>query len=175
VPKKHLSEEERKAYNVAKSQRWSANNREKINARRRAYGATEIGKTAKRKDDAAFVASGGRAKVEAKRANAPVSAARKVGRQKWAANNKAYFTAQRSYRRSLDRALTPFEFWVLQEAVELCRLREVVVGGKWHVDHIVPVSKGGNSRPDNIQIVPAIWNRRKSNVHTERFFGAKKE
>jgi len=94
--------------------------------------------------------------------------------QKWAENNVAYFTAQRLKRRGLEKVLTPFEFWVLQEAVDLCRLREVVVGGKWQVDHVIPVSKGGHSRPDNIQVVPAIWNRRKSNVHTERFFGARK-
>lgn len=175
MPKAHTTEEERRAYNVETSLRWAKNNRDKINARRRAYNATDIGKAAKRRDDAAFIASGGRAKVDAKRALLPLSEARKACRQKWADNNKAYFVAQRSYRRGLDKALTPFEFWVLQEAIELCRLREVVVGGKWHVDHIVPVSKGGHSRPDNIQVVPAIWNRRKSNVHTERFFGAKEE
>ena len=174
MPKAYTTDEERRAYNVEKSRRWAKNNRDKINANRRAYNATDIGKAAKRKDDAAFVLSGGRAKSEAKRAAAPISAARKAGRQKWAENNVAYFTAQRSKRRGLEKVLTPFEFWVLQEAVELCRLREAVVGGKWQVDHVIPVSRGGHSRPDNIQVVPAIWNRRKSNVHTERFFGARK-
>jgi hypothetical protein len=59
---------------------------------------------------------------------------------------------------------------VLQEAVLLARLREQIVGGHWHVDHIIPVSKGGTSQPGNIQVVPAHWNRKKSNKHAERFF-----
>ena len=139
---------------------------------RRRYEASDKGKDAKRRHEAAYVASGGRAKQEANRALKPLSDARRAARIKWAKNNQAYFTAMRSYRRTLEKALSPFEFWVLQEAVELARARERVVGGLWHVDHIIPVSKGGNSRPDNLQVVPATWNRRKSNVHAERFFGA---
>jgi hypothetical protein len=141
-------------------------------AARRLYEASEKGKEAKRRHEAAYKVSGGRATTEARRKNAPLSEARRAARIKWAKNNQAYFTAMRSYRRTLEKALDPFEFWVLQEAVSLARLRETVVGGRWHVDHIVPVSKGGNSRPDNLQVVPATWNRRKSNRHAERFFGA---
>ena len=141
-------------------------------AARKRYEASEKGRQAKQRHDATYKASGGRAAAEARRKNTPLSAARKEARVKWAKNNQSYFTAMRAYRRTLEKALDPFEFWVLQEAVALARLREQMVGGKWHVDHIVPVSKGGNSRPDNIQVVPATWNRRKSNVTVERFFNA---
>ena len=141
-------------------------------AARRLYEASENGKEAKRRHEAAYKASGGRTTAEARRKNVPLSEARRAARTKWAKNNQTYFTAMRSYRRTLEKALDPFEFWVLQEAVSLARLRETVVGGRWHVDHIVPVSKGGNSRPDNLQVVPATWNRRKSNRHAERFLGA---
>jgi len=139
---------------------------------RRKYEASEKGKAAKRRHEAAYVASGGRAKTEERRSMKPLSEARKAARRKWAENNKVYFTAMRSYRRSLEKNLTPDDFWVLQEAVNLAKLRELIVGGKWHVDHIIPVSKGGDSQPNNLQVVPALWNRQKSNVHTERFFGA---
>jgi len=172
VPKVFATDEERKVYNAEKTRRWSANNKDKVRESKRTYYATDAGKAQKRKEDAAYVASGGRAKQEAKRAAQPLSDARRASRIKWAKNNPGYFTAMKSYRRTLEKTLDPFEFWVLQEAVALARLREVVVGGKWHVDHIVPVSKGGDSRPDNIQVVPAIWNRRKSNRHAERFLGA---
>ena len=141
-------------------------------AARRLYEASEKGKAAKQRHEAAYKASGGRAAAEARRKNTPLSDARKAARVKWARNNQAYFTASRAYRRTLEKALNPFEFWVLQEAVSLARLRETVVGGRWHVDHIVPVSKGGDSRPDNLQVVPATWNRRKSNRNVERFFNA---
>ena len=172
MPKVFDTDEQRKAYNAEKSRRWRENNPDRARASKQRYYATERGKAQKRKEDAAFVASGGRAKCEARRAAKPVSVARKAARQKWAGANQPYFTAMRSYRRTLEKALSPFEFWVLQEAVALARLREQVVGGHWHVDHIWPVSKGGDSRPDNLRVVPATWNRRKSNVHAERFFGA---
>jgi hypothetical protein len=172
VPKVFATIEEKRVYEAAKSRRWREKNKEQLRESKRRYYATEHGKAQKRKEDAAFAASGGRAVVEARRAAKPVSDARKAARAKWAANNQEYFTAMRSYRRTLEKVLDPFEFWVLQEAVSLARLRERLVGGQWHVDHIVPVSKGGDSRPDNLQVVPATWNRRKSNVHAERFFGA---
>ncbi len=172
MPKVFASDEERREYNAAKARRWYANNKDKALETKRRYYATDAGKAQKRKEDAAYILSGGRAQQEAKRSEKPLSAARRASRVKWAENNRAYFTAMRAYRRTLEKVLSPFEFWVLQEAVTLARLRETVVGGEWHVDHIVPVSKGGDSRPDNIQVVPATWNRRKSNRHAERFLGA---
>ena len=172
MPKVFATVEEKRAYEAAKSRRWREKNKEQLRESKRRYYATEQGKAQKRKEDAAFIASGGRAKAEARRAAKPISEARKTVRARWAARNPEYATAARSRRRTLEKKLDPFEFWFLQEAVSLARLRERLVGGKWHVDHIVPVSKGGDSRPDNLQVVPATWNRRKSNVHAERFFGA---
>ena len=172
MPKVFTSDEERRAYNAEKSRRWRERNPVRASEVKAQYYASDKGRMQKRKEDAAFVLSGGRARCEAKRASQPVSEARKAARMRWAQANKIYFTAMRAYRRTLQKALDPCEFWVLQEAVGLARLREAVVGGKWHVDHIIPVSKGGDSRPNNIQVVPATWNRRKSNVTAERFIGA---
>ena len=39
----------------------------------------------------------------------------------------------------------------------------------FHVDHIVPISKGGLHHPMNLQVVPAVWNVRKNNRNTERW------
>lgn len=116
--------------------------------------------------------SGKRALVEAVRAKKPVSAARKNAKSRWAKNNTAYTHAQTLKRRAEVRALPIFDFWVLQEAVLLARQREQLLGTKWHVDHIVPIAKGGTSEHHNIQVVPAVWNRRKSDKHAKRFFGA---
>ena len=69
-------------------------------------------------------------------------------------------------------ALSVDEKWLLQEAYLLAKLREKVCGGKWEVDHIVPLSKGGLHSPHNVQVVPAYWNRSKHASHSKRFFGA---
>ena len=172
MPEKFSTDEERRAYNVEKTRRWQQRNPEKVREMKRRYYASEQGKAQKKRDDAAYIASGGRAATEARRAARPVSEARKEARRRWAKNNTAYLTAAQAKRRSLNGCLDAFSFWVLQEAVHLCRVRERVVGGVWHVDHVKPVSKGGDSHYTNLQVVPALWNRRKSNVHAERFFGA---
>lgn len=152
---------------------WRKANPEKVKEIKRRYYQSEKGKQAKKKEEAAYRESGGRALAEKRRAEKPLSPARKAARVKWANANKDYFTASRSLRRSLERNLTELDRFVLLEAVSLARLREQVVGGKWHVDHVVPVSKGGLCVANNLQVVPAIWNRRKSNIHTDRFFGNK--
>jgi len=146
------------------------NNPEAVREAKRKYYSSEKGKAQKRKEDAAYVTSGGRAKAESRRSNLPVSEARKAARARWSKANSSYWAATRSRRRALEKSLSLDDFWILQEAVLLARLREKMVGGQWHVDHIIPVSKGGTSLPDNLQVVPADWNRKKSNKHSERFF-----
>lgn len=128
-------------------------------AAKRKYYSSEKGKAQKRKEDAAYVASGKRAVTEARREAKPLSEARKQARLRY-----------QLMRRSGERVLDAFNTWVLGEAVELAKLRESLCGGKWHVDHIIPVSKGGQCTYDNLQVVPAFWNRSKSNKHTGRFF-----
>lgn len=128
-------------------------------AAKQKYYSSEKGKAQKRKEDAAYIASGKRALVEAKRGAKPLSEARKQARLRY-----------QLMRRSGERVLDAFDAWVLKEAVELAQLRKQICGGEWHVDHIIPVSKGGQCTHDNLQVVPAFWNRSKSNKHTGRFF-----
>lgn len=137
---------------------------------RRRYEASDKGKTAKKRHEAAYIASGGRAEHEKRRALKPLSDARKAAKVKWAKNNQAYFTAQRSLRRSLERNISELDHLVLNEAVDLAKRRKELTGYDWHVDHIIPVSKGGLTTADNLQVVPAKWNRSKSNKHTQLFW-----
>jgi len=73
-------------------------------------------------------------------------------------------------RSSSEKQLNEFDSFCLGEAVRLRKLRAQCTGKAWHVDHIIPVSKGGTSAANNLQVVPALWNRKKSNKYSEQFF-----
>ena len=48
-------------------------------------------------------------------------------------------------------------------ALKLLSEEASMLGESWHLDHIVPLSKGGLHHPDNLQIVRASYNLSKSN------------
>lgn len=73
-------------------------------------------------------------------------------------------------KRSGEEEISAFDRFCLIEARSLRKLRERLSGIKWHIDHIFPVSKGGKSGYDNIQVVPARWNQSKSDKHTDTYF-----
>ncbi len=141
---------------------------------RRKYEASEKGKAAKRRHEAKYKASGKRAATEQRRSKKPISEARRLARIKWAKseNGLAWHACNRAIRRSLDKELSDDNKFILVEAYKLAKQRKEMHGIEWHVDHIIPISLGGKSTPDNIQVVPASWNRSKSNKHAEKYFGA---
>lgn len=136
---------------------------------RRRYESSDKGKAARKRHEATYVLSGKRAIVEARRSAKETSKPRVEAKKRWAKLNRDYYTADRSLRRSLERNLSDFDRFVLIEAVSLARLRSAVTGIKWHVDHIIPVSKGGNAIASNLQVVPGRWNQSKG-IRETRFF-----
>ena len=54
-------------------------------------------------------------------------------------------------------------FWEASRRISEC------LGIQFHVDHIIPLSKGGKHAPHNLQIVPAKWNLSKSNSNSDVF------
>jgi hypothetical protein len=63
--------------------------------------------------------------------------------------------------------LSKDERWMIIEAYHLAKLRERTIGGKWEVDHIIPLrgrTVMGLHVPWNLRVVPMQQNRRKSNT-----------
>ena len=164
-----VSQQKKREYYTAKTVEWQRSNPDKVKAikqRMKDKIAAAGGISAEKRADK-------NAKAAEYRATNPekVAATLRVCRVNWEGANPEARNAARLKRRSTEKALSKDDYWVLKEAVKLCRMREKMVGGKWHVDHIIPVSKGGTSCPDNIQVVPALWNMAKSNRHSNRFLG----
>jgi len=89
----------------------------------------------------------------------------------WRAANPEYNIQKLASKRQALKGLGEFDRFVLNEAAELCASRQLMLGGIWEIDHIVPVSKGGTSEHYNIQVVPKTWNASKGNRNCHRFLG----
>jgi hypothetical protein len=56
--------------------------------------------------------------------------------------------------------------FVVEMAMRLIKQRTEMIGGQWQLDHIVPLNHAAASglhNAHNLQVVPARWNRSKSN------------
>jgi hypothetical protein len=64
--------------------------------------------------------------------------------------------------------LTEFDLLKIKCLYQLAAMRNRESDRKWHVDHIIPlqgVFVSGLHVPDNLRVIPAVDNRRKSNLH----------
>ncbi len=115
--------------------------------------------------------------VEAKRTNRREENKEKIAlRQKeYYQENKELFFAHNAKRRALQ---TSVEAIMTKEEVEnyknLVKIRDeatALFGYEWHIDHTIPISKGGTNAIDNLEVVPASWNIGKGNTHSQPFWG----
>lgn len=102
-----------------------------------------------------------------------IEASRAKGRlasKRYAKANRAVKNAAYSAYRSSKLKATPHwaNAFFIREAYSLAKLREKVCGGKWHVDHIVPLKSEkvcGLHCEANLQVIPAQANHTKNNKY----------
>ena len=143
----------------ATAKKYRENNPEKVLATKRKYYASDAGKACKIREEIAYKLSGGRSGNEKRRSERPLSEAR--------SNAKTLHSLR---TRESKQELAPFDRFCISEAIGLRKLRYNLTGIPWHIDHIIPVSKGGVTAYNNIQVVPAKWNQAKSNLHNNLYF-----
>lgn len=95
----------------------------------------------------------------------------KIAQAVYRLRNKDAKAAHESVRRVFRKLGTTItkdveEFFFIQEAYHLAKLRSDMTGIKWHVDHIVPLKSHlvcGLHCISNLQVIPASTNIKKSN------------
>lgn len=91
--------------------------------------------------------------------------------RRWSKANPQISIIRKNKRRALKINATPrwygeLDEFVMREAAELCRLRELATGLDWHVDHMVPLQAKeacGLHCAANLQVIPARLNVAKKN------------
>ena len=158
---------------------WRAKNREKFNARLKAYRRAhpEYWKTYYQKNKDKLAGRGKKWYQENKE-----SADKKY--KEYYEKNKSYMRARaskwqkenpvsvnassRKYQASkLNAAPKWANDFFIKEIYHLANLRSKMLGYKWHVDHIVPLRSKlvcGLHVENNLQVIPAIQNMRKHNT-----------
>ena len=81
-----------------------------------------------------------------------------------------------SHKRRSQTALTlELDVFAMDEAMALREMRTDLTGGRWAIDHIVPLNHRkvcGLHTALNLQVVPHLWNVQKKNLHTQSYFPA---
>lgn len=91
--------------------------------------------------------------------------------KKYQQEHKAQINAYFRMRDAMKKDLTPELTKEEQSDIDtLYRWAQELPGG-WHIDHIIPLSRGGLHHPNNLQVIPVRQNMTKNNKLPEKFYG----
>ncbi len=92
----------------------------------------------------------------------------------WKKNNKEKVQAdnamRRLQRRNVEALMTKEDKDNWASLVKIRDDATKLFGYAWHIDHIIPLSKGGTNKADNLEVVPASWNLSKNNKIQDTFW-----
>ena len=92
----------------------------------------------------------------------------------WCRNNKAKKSMYEAKRRDITNNaisnMSDDDIFKINNIYQTARDATINTGYAWEVDHIVPLSKGGLHTLNNLQVVPATWNRSKNNKNCDRYW-----
>lgn len=106
--------------------------------------------------------------------NPEYRARKSAATREWSAAHPDRARLSDSVKRARKRSAKPDDFgdfdrFVIEEAFSASRRRRAMTGIDWHVDHMVPLSRGGAHAWHNIQVIPAevnLWKRNRM-IYTE--------
>lgn len=141
---------------------WNAANRVRLNAKNAAWKAANHDKV--RASKAAYQVA------NRKKVNAQINAWREANPEAMRVIYQNYRARKRANGGTLSKGLSAKLFKLQRGKCPCCKRP---LGGDFHLDHIIPIAKGGSNNDDNIQLLRATCNHQKHAKHPIDFMQSK--